>query len=173
MSPYSTGIIEDELERCEDIEDFKSLVIPKLMDQRQRWSEKMTAIMAESGLSVRDFARACRVSEPAVRKWLKGSLPQSRDAYIRIAFAAGYDLGETNRFLRRYGCCPELYPRSLEDSACIFVLGSPKLKRSYDTYTELLDLMRQELQSEGAAESVDYRISGRHGGAGGNAPLRP
>lgn len=156
MSPYSTGIIEDELERCEDIEDFKSLVIPKLMDQRQRWSEKMTAIMAESGLSVRDFARACRVSEPAVRKWLKGSLPQSRDAYIRIAFAAGYDLGETNRFLRRYGCCPELYPRSLEDSACIFVLGSPKLKRSYDTYTELLDLMRQELQAEGAAESVEY-----------------
>jgi len=156
MSQYSTGIIEDELDKCENIEDFKLLVIPKLVEQRERWRVKIAEIIRDSGMSVREFAHICRVSEPAVRKWLKGSLPQSRDAYIRIAFAAGYSLEETNHFLRRYGCCPELYPRSLEDSACIFVLKSKKLKHSYDSYTELLELMHQEIEVNIPEKRVEY-----------------
>jgi len=156
MSPYSTGIIEDELERCEDIEDFRSLIMPMLRHQRQRWVEKLGEIMGERGLSVKELAKACSVSEPAVRKWLKGSLPQSRDMYLRIAFAAGYDLQQTNIFLRRYGCCPELYPRSLEDSACIFVLSSPKLKKSYAAYTEMLEMLKAELTEAVPSQSVNY-----------------
>ena len=156
MSRYSTGAIDDALVNCSDIEEFRSRVIPMLSSQRRLWTEKLESIMTDNSLSVKEMASLCRVSEPAVRKWMKGSIPQSRDMYIRIAFAAGYGVEETNVFLRRCGCCPELYPRSLEDLSCIFVLRLPKERRSYAEYTELLELLRRELEGEKDNGGVNY-----------------
>lgn len=145
MAVYETGIIEQTLDQCEDLEDLKQKLIPKLQDQRLMWQGKIRQILEETGCSCRQFALRCGVSEPTVRKWRNGSLPQSRDMYIRIGFAAGFTLEEMNAFLMRYGRCPQLYVRSLEDSVYIFVLRSETLPHTYETCRELLELVQQEM----------------------------
>ncbi len=146
MSGYSTGIIEKNLSDCDDLQQLKQQILPLLQDQRTAWTQRMEAILQD--ISCKQLAQLCKVSEPAVRKWRRGALPQSRDMYIRIGFAAGYDLGQMNAFLQRYGKCPQLYVRSLEDSVCIFVLQSDTLPHTYETYRKLLDMVRHALQDE-------------------------
>lgn len=157
---YQTTYIAGALEGCEDIEDLKGRILPLLTNQRNAWACKMEEILQMKGYSCRRMAQLCKVSEPAVRKWRRGSLPQSRDMYIRIGFAAGYNLSEMNAFLKRYGKCPQLYVKSLEDSVCIFVLRSATLEHTYDTYQRLLDMVRQEIQgtenSGWMPENQDY-----------------
>lgn len=144
---YGTQIIEKDLDNCEDLEDFVGTVIPKLRSWRTMWQSKMEQILEETGYSCRQLAQLCRVSEPAVRKWRAGALPQSRDMYIRIGFAAGYDLARMNSFLKRYGRCPQLYAKSMEDSVCIFVLNSQTIPHTYASYLDILGCVRQELET--------------------------
>lgn len=152
MSIYDTGFISSNLGRCGDIDELKEELLPLLQSQRASWAEKIEQILSEKNFTCRQFAELCRVSEPAVRKWRKGSLPQSRDMYIRIGFAAGYDLDGMNAFLKRYGKCPQLYVKSLEDSVCMFVLQSESLTHTYEAYLNLLDLVRREIQGTAVEE---------------------
>lgn len=151
---YQTKFIAEGLESCEDIEDLKREIIPLLESQRTAWASKIGEILENKGYSCRQMANLCKVSEPAVRKWKKGSLPQSRDMYIRIGFAAGYNLEEMNAFLKRYGKCPQLYVKSLEDSVCIFVLQSSYLEQTYETYLQMLNMVRAEIQGAANAEEA-------------------
>lgn len=156
MCVYSTGIIEEILDTCDDIESLKQDLLPKLQDQRTAWQEKLESILVETGLSCKQFASLCQVSEPAVRKWRNGALPQSRDMYIRVGFAAGYDLQQMNSFLQRYGRCPQLYIKSLEDSACMFVLQSDSLPRTYAQYRLVLEKLREALEGEETQTQLSY-----------------
>ena len=145
MDVFTTGIIGTTLEMCETVEELKEKILPFLPDQRIQWSKKIEQILSDRNLSCKQLAQLCKVSEPAVRKWRKGSIPQSRDMYIRIGFAAGYGIAEMNAFLHRYGRCPQLYVKSLEDSVCMFVLRSDYLDHTYDTYLKVLDIVKLEL----------------------------
>ncbi len=143
MPSYSTGIMEANLSGCDDIGQLKEKILPLLQDQRTAWSRKMEEILAEC--PCRKLAQLCGVSETSVRKWRRGALPQNRDMYLRIGFAAGYSLAEMNAFLKRYGKCPQLYARSLEDSICIFILNSETIDHTYQEYTRLLGMVNAEL----------------------------
>lgn len=156
MCAYSTGRVGLLLEGCDSIEELKEEILPLLQDQRRMWQEKIEQILAERDCTCREFAALCMVSEPAVRKWRKGALPQSRDMYLRIGFAAGYDREQMNSFLMRYGRCPQLSVRSLEDCVCLFVLGSDTLPHTYEAYRQLLDLVREEVAGEPVSGSVRY-----------------
>lgn len=146
MGTYSTSTIEENLYDCADLDELKEKVLPLLQGQRFAWAEKMEQIMTQNHYTNNQLAELCRVSAPAVRKWRGGALPQRRDMYIRIGFAAGYGLEEMNTFLQRYGKCPKLYVKSLEDSVCIFVLRSEYLPHTYETYLEVLDMVRRQIQ---------------------------
>lgn len=156
MCVYSTGVIEEILYTCDDIETLKEDLLPKLQDQRTAWQEKIRSILETSGLSCKQFAALCQVSEPAVRKWRNGALPQSRDMYLRVGFAAGFDLEQMNAFLLRYGRCPQLYVRSLEDSACMFVLQSQTLPHTYEQYRLLLQQLQQALEEQDSQIPYSY-----------------
>ena len=156
MSVYSTGIIESTLNECDDMEELKRRILPLLQNQRSAWIEKIEQIISGRQYSYRQLAQLCKVSEPAVRKWRKGSLPQSRDMYIRIGFAAGYNLEEMNGFLKRYGKCPQLYVKSLEDSICMFVLSSESLSHTYESYLRVLDMVKEELQGTVGVQHKAY-----------------
>lgn len=156
MARYSTGDISGWVCECDDLEELKARILPLLENQRAMWMEKIRSILAERGYSVRKMAQLCQVSEPAVRKWMRGSLPQSRDMYIRIGFAAGYGLDEMNSFLMRYGRCPQLYVRSPEDLVCIFVLRSDTLDHTYAQYRSLLDIVRSSIGDESSEEAADF-----------------
>lgn len=152
MGAYTTGAIGSDLDHCDDIDALRKRILPLLQSQQASWMEKIEQIQSENHYTNRQLAELCKLSEPAVRKWRKGSLPQSRDMYIRIGFAAGYGLKEMNEFLQRYGRCPQLYVKSLEDSVCMFVLQSESLEHTYETYLKLLDLVRQEIQGTASTE---------------------
>ena len=156
MCHYSTEVFSGMIEHCDSIEELKKEILPQLQSQRNFWKEKINQILSDTGYSCKQFAQLCRVSEPAVRKWRNGSLPQSRDMYLRIGFAAGYHLEEMNAFLKRFGRCPQLYVKSLEDSVCMFVLQSRELDHSYATYLRLLEIVRQELVEADAAVAATY-----------------
>lgn len=151
---YDTQSVYSWVRQCDSIEELEHKIMPLLTDQRVRWADKIRRIMAQRGFSVRQMAQLCRVSEPAVRKWLKGSLPQSRDMYIRIGFAAGFSLEEMDRFLMRYGRCPHLYVKSPEDMVCIFILWSRDIPHTYTEYQRLLNIVRTAILTSGSNFSV-------------------
>lgn len=148
MGVYNTGAIGAGIFDCADLEDLKQEILPLLKDQRTAWMEKIGQIMSQKEYTCKQLAQLCKVSEPAVRKWKKGSLPQTRDMYIRIGFAAGYDLAEMNAFLKRYGKCPQLYVKSLEDAVVIFVLRSEHLEHTYENYLRVLEMVKDEFQGQ-------------------------
>ena len=156
MCTYHTGRAWEDIGRCPDIEELKLEILPLLQDQRTMWITKLEEIMEKNNLSCKQMATLCEISEPAVRKWKKGSLPQSRDMYIRIGFAAGYDLDQMNVFLKRYGKCPQLYVKSLEDNVCIFVLQSHILEHTYESYVNLLKVVKEELDTEHVIQQEAY-----------------
>lgn len=159
MGVYDTEIITGYLEHCDDIGELKKQILSKLQDQRDRCKEKIEQILNESGYSCKQLALLCGVSEPAVRKWRKGSLPQNRDMFIRIGFAAGYHIDEMNSFLQRYGRCPKLYFKSLEDCVCMFVLNSKSLPHTYRCYEDVLNYVKGELERESLSEQFAYSTS--------------
>ena len=156
MFIYHTGRAIEDIERCAAVEELKQEILPLLQGQRTMWVKKLEEIMEENKLSCKQMAKLCEVSEPAVRKWKKGALPQSRNMYIRIGFAAGYGLDEMNAFLTRYGKCSRLYVKSLEDCICIFVLQSEILEHTYESYKNLLEIVKAELNSENEMEQEAY-----------------
>ena len=156
MGVYNTEDIRSIFDRCGDINELKEQLLPLLQSQRELWMEKIDQIISENNYSCKQLAELCKVSEVAVRKWRKGTLPQSRDTYIQIGFAAGYGLDKMNAFLTRYGQCPQLYVKSLEDTVCMFVLQSESLAHTYETYQNLLDLIKQEIQRPTTVQGQAY-----------------
>lgn len=109
---YSTGALYDFVSRSENLEEYRN-ILESLADQKQNWTYIINDIMKERGLSASKMAELCGVSRQSVQKWLKGSVPKSRETYIKIGFAAHYNLKQMNYFLQRYGCVNKLYPKSI------------------------------------------------------------
>lgn len=145
---YSTKYLDEQLRKIDGTEAFKKTYLAMLEENRKAWQEKISSIIFENGYSKATLADLCGVSRTAVSKWCSGSLPQHREDYIRIGFAAHYGVEEMNRLLQRYGKYSGLYSKSLEDSVCIFVLSSPEFPHTYACYLEVLDSVKAELNRE-------------------------
>lgn len=150
---YSTRVLHEHILFCDNQEDFRREILDSLKSQRMLWKEKIVAIMNEKGYTLTSLATLCGVSRVAVKKWCDGSLPQSRDLFIRIGFAAGYNLEQMNQFLQRFGRYPALYPKSLEDSVIIFVLNSEQFSHTYES----CEMLRQEI--ENAVRQANYEAN--------------
>lgn len=161
-TPYSTEILQEHIMYCDNLEDFSKEILSLAQGQRILWKEKIESIMQENDYNLAALAKLCGVSHVAVRKWCDGALPQSRDLFIRIGFAAHYDLEEMNQFLRRYGCYPALYAKSLEDSVYIFVLSSDKIPHTYAMCERILEQLRLSIQGaeegEGCQDTVQMLL---------------
>ena len=83
---YSTGALYDFVSRSENLEEYRN-ILESLADQKQNWTYIINDIMKERGLSASKMAELCGVSRQSVQKWLKGSVPKSRETYIKIGFA--------------------------------------------------------------------------------------
>ena len=145
MYEASTRRLHDDLEQCDNLEDLKK-ILSALQDEREAWRAKINEILRDSGYAERQFAALCEVTHAAVGKWKNGARPNGRDDFIKIGFAARYDLREMNRFLQRYGKFPALYPRSLEDSVYIFTLNSPTCPHEYRYAQEILQGIRERME---------------------------
>ncbi len=145
---YSTETVLDQIERCESAEGFQEL-LGQLQSQQESWRNVVNELLSESGRSVSSMAEACGVSRQAVMKWQKGSIPKSRDMFIRIAMAAGYSLEQVNSFLKKYGRCPELYAKTLEDAVYIFLLSSDEMEHSYRSFQQIREEIKLSMDMTG------------------------
>lgn len=141
-----TGLLNQSLEYIGDPEELKKQYLSSVRQLSAAWIEKIKEIMAQKSYNPQMLATLCGVSRSGVVRWLDGSIPGRRDTFIRIGFAAGYNLAEMNKFLQRYGRYNQLYAKSLEDSVYIFVLNSETLPHTYAACQELLERIRSRLQ---------------------------
>lgn len=144
-SKYDTVFIRDIISKCEDVEELKSKILPMLKDQKDQWSEKIGEIIEKNGYTKSAFAEACRVSRVSVDKWCKGAIPKNRETFLRIGMAAHYDRNQMDQLLQRYGQYPGLYPKSLEDCVCIFVLQKQYGESALGRYEAILDRIKTEI----------------------------
>ncbi len=140
-----TVIIRDTISRCEDIGELKEKIFPLLRSQQEQWMSKVGEIIKENGYSKTGFADACGVSRVSVDKWNKGAIPKNRETFFRIGLAAHYDRKSMDQLLQRYGRYPGLYPKSLEDCICLFVLQNDYGKAASERYKEILDRVKKSL----------------------------
>lgn len=149
LQQNNTKILREQLMHCDELETFKRTFLPALQSESAAWKAKIQEIIAGNGYSKMEMAALCGVSRTAVSKWCSGSLPSSRDDFIRIGFAAHYSLKEMNFFLQRYGKYPALYAKSLEDSVYIFVLNSSLFPHTYAFCLETITGVRDRMQNAG------------------------
>lgn len=141
-----TGLLNQSLDYIGDIDELKSQYLFSVRQRSVAWSEKIREIMDQQSYTPQALATLCGVSRSGVVRWLEGSIPGRRDTFIRIGFAAGYDLAEMNKFLQRYGRYNQLYAKSLEDSVYIFVLNSETIPHTYAICQKLLEQVSGCLQ---------------------------
>lgn len=152
-----TVILNESIMSCDNIDDFREDIFSKISSQKELWVNKLAEIMQENNYSQADIARLCGVSRATVLKWVRGSLPQSREMFIKIGFAAHYDLKEMNRFLQRYGRYPALYPKTPEDSVYIFVLNSDTLEHTFENCEAIRSSIDTFLQVRKDSDGADYK----------------
>ena len=144
MSEITTGYLYDVASRSESIEEYKKLLV-SIADQKKNWTQIINQIVSDNAYSASEFGKVCGVSRQAAQKWMNGAVPKKRETFIRIGFAAHYNLEQMNYFLQRYGRCNKLYPKCLEDSVYIFVLNSDTIEHTYQSCQSIIDLLKVEL----------------------------
>lgn len=144
MSEITTGYLYDVASRTESLEEYKKLLV-SIADQKKNWTQIINQIVSDNGYSASEFGKVCGVSRQAAQKWMNGAVPKKRETFIRIGFAAHYNLEQMNYFLQRYGRCNKLYPKCLEDSVYIFVLNSDTIEHTYQSCQSIIDLLKVEL----------------------------
>lgn len=155
LTTYNTRTLEEQVLHCDDVQSFKNDILFYLQSERDAWQEKINFIIKDNYKTKEEFAKLCHVSRTAVSKWCKGSFPNGRDDFIKIGFAAKYNLQEMNFFLQRYGKFPGLYAKSLEDSVYIFVLNSENYPRTYQFCEDIIVQIREIMKNaEDDSESL-------------------
>ena len=149
---FSTTELADFISKSE-LEDYQKILCD-LKDQQEQWGSIIENILTENHYTITKFADLCGVSRAAVNKWRKGSIPQNRETFLKIGFAANYTLEQMNLFLTRYGRYPGLYAKSLEDSICIFVLSSDAIEHSYHACQEILHLIQTQMTYDDTETSL-------------------
>lgn len=144
----STRVLSGEIENCADIDELKQNVFPLWFTQQEQWTEKINEILTECNMSKSAFAHASGISRVSVNKWCNGAIPKNRETFLRIGMTAGYDIEQMNQLLTRYGRYPELYPKSLEDCVCIFILEHQYGLQAIDEYKKLLDRIRANITEQ-------------------------
>lgn len=143
----STEIIGTRIQQCDELETLQK-ILSNLPSDSLAWKKKINNVIKASGCSQTEFAILCGVSRSTVNKWCAGAIPCGRDDFIKIGFAAQYNLDEMNTFLQRYGKYPALYAKSLEDSVYIFVLHSETLPHTYAFCKEIIDRFEELMHDE-------------------------
>lgn len=146
MEEVSTGYLFDVVSRLENIEEYKNLLFG-IADGKKKWIEIINEIVTENGYTATELGKLCGVSRQAAKKWMDGALPKKRETFIKIGFAAHYDLEQMNFFLQRYGGGTKLYPKCLEDSVYIFVLNSTTIEHTYQSCQSIIDLLSAEIST--------------------------
>ncbi len=142
---FETVHIRDEVFKCEDIRELQDTISSKMQTRKEQWKIKINDVITLSGLTKSKFAQLCGVSRVAVSKWCNGAVPRNRETFLQIGMIAGYERGEMDHFLQRYGQYPALYAKQLEDCVCIFVLDHVEPEKRIEQYHYILNRIKENI----------------------------
>lgn len=111
------------LRECEDLEEMLTEA-QRILKTHANWKQFFNEELAKRNLTVNKFSRICGVSYNTVKKWSDGTLPKTRDNFIKIGLSLRYSVRDINRLLNRYGKYSSLYPKAWEDAICIFIVNN-------------------------------------------------
>lgn len=155
----NTVVIQDEILKCESIEELKENIFPMLKTQQAEWAQIINDIIEKSGMGKAGFARMCGVSRVAVDNWSKGAIPKNRETFLKIGMAAKMDIDQINQLLQRHGKYPALYSKSLEDCVCMFVINTYSDDNPIERYQYLLNRIKTNIIELEAEEKTIYDVS--------------
>lgn len=151
-----TLLIKDAIGKCVDIDDLREEIFPLLRTQKEMWADEINRIIEESPFNRTEFARHCGVSRMALNKWCNGiNLPGSRETFLRIGVAAGYNREKMDLLLQRYGRYPALYSKSLEDCVCIFVIEHDYGLEASEKYQYILNRIKENIIRDDSVEVTE------------------
>lgn len=126
--------IKAQLMKCpmNEIHDF----LDNYSAQRINWKLYINNLLNTKSYSYNKLSERIGVSKNTVRKWCEeGVLPQNRDFFVKIAFAADMSVEEANEMLKVYGNYAELYPRDVNDAIIMFILKMHKQYPDNESYS--------------------------------------
>ena len=166
------GNITDTMNRqaaaCEDMEDLLDFC-REFDSEMVNFQKFMKSYLSQHNITEEAFI-SCYTSsmKSYVKKWLTGdSMPRNRSGFIRIAIYLGMTVSEANLFLTRVGGYGKLYPKNIEDAACIHALTHHLNYTDYENLTkrmisELQEIMYNETKDLFPQEYVEIRDSLPH-----------
>ena len=166
------GNITDTMNRqaaaCRDMEDLLDFC-REFDSEMVNFQKFMKSYLSQHNITEEAFI-SCYTSsmKSYVKKWLTGeSMPRNRSGFIRIAIYLGMTVSEANLFLTRVGGYGKLYPKNIEDAACIHALTHHLNYTDYENLTkrmisELQEIMYNETKDLFPQEYVEIRDSLPH-----------
>jgi hypothetical protein len=123
MKDFSTQEWRNAIDLQSGIQDIKSL-LHELSKHQYSWASFLRAEKESRGMKTAALAARCGVTRQAVEKWLnKDVLPVMREGFVSVGMALGMNIEEINHLLQRYGKCPSLYAKNIDDAISIFVIN--------------------------------------------------
>ena len=117
------------IRECEKLDEVLKEA-KSILQTNESWKQFFNEELAKQGYTVSKFQRICGVSYNTVKKWSLGTLPKTRDNFIKIGLALRYPVRDINKLLNRYGKYSALYPKAWEDAICIFVVNQYRSDKS-------------------------------------------
>lgn len=100
------------------------------------WQRYINEVVALYGHSYEKFAHATGINKSTVRSWcVKGNIPRTRDAFIKLAFGLKMNIDETNELLSTYGKYSALYAKDTYDAIVIYVINKRTGDWNNENYT--------------------------------------
>lgn len=88
------------------------------------WKKYINELLQVHGCSYEKFGKMTGFSKNTIKSWcVNGTLPRSRQLFIKLAFGLKMDIEETNELLYKYGRYSKLYAKDLHDAIIIYVIS--------------------------------------------------
>lgn len=147
MKYIKTIDMYEQIINCEEIDELKE-IIDKYSPYYSAWRDYINDILLRNSLSYEKLGKICGFSKNTIKSWVKDNkVPKSREMFIKFGLGLRCNLHEMNYILQRYGKYPKLYPKSLEDAICIFVISHYPKGESENPY-KIYNLMKQRFMEE-------------------------
>lgn len=123
MISDKTLYIEKNIYHKESISDLIEYIRQE-NDNFLNWQFYINQQLQLRGCSYEKFGKMVGFSKNTIKSWCcNGTMPRSRDMFIRLAFGLKMNVEETNELLTKYGKYSALYAKDLYDAITIYIIN--------------------------------------------------
>lgn len=123
MYSDKTMYVEKNIYHKDSISDLIEY-IQQEKDSFLNWQFYINQQLQLRGCSYEKFGKMVGFSKNTIRSWCcNGTMPRSRDMFIKLAFGLKMNVDETNELLTKYGKYSALYAKDLYDAITIYVIN--------------------------------------------------